>query len=67
MRYRYQWIEPDPDMGEYLARCIDNKTGKVVVQYDCGDPADWNPEYGGETRAEMLEGRGFDPLEKYEI
>jgi hypothetical protein len=63
--YRYQWI--DPESWEHLVKCRDNVTGKIVAQYDAGDPADWNPQYGGKTQNEMLENRGLDPLEKYEI
>ena len=61
--YRYRWRYPEPEFGGYLARCIDLKTGGCVCQYDLGDPADWNPEYGGESQSDMLRNQGLDPSE----
>lgn len=46
------------------AICVDMKTGKIVCRYDLGDPADWNPDYGGQSRSEMLWSRGLDPNER---
>ena len=53
---RYQWDQDDDD-----AFCIDRATGKVVVRYDLGDPANYAPSYGGWSKREWLERKGLDP------
>ena len=47
--------------------CIDRLTGKVVVRYDLGDPANYNPDYGGLSRSEYLERKKFDPSERMRL
>lgn len=46
------------------AVCVDQATGKEVVRYDLGDPANWHSEYGGWSHDEYLERKGFDPNER---
>lgn len=70
---RYIWRsvpEPgtnDPDYGpNYLMQCWDYLTGKCVVSYDLGDPANYDPNYGGWSCEQWLEARGLDPRERIE-
>lgn len=41
--------------------CIDRLTGQVIVRYDLGDPANYNPAYGGWSKDEYLEHQNRDP------
>lgn len=47
--------------------CIDRMSGHVVVRYDLGDPANYDPNYGGRSRAEYLERKKFEPQERVRI
>jgi hypothetical protein len=60
-RRRYEWRESDFHSECW---CVDLLTGKEVCRYDLGDPADYDPNYGGHTEREMLEMKGFDPDER---
>lgn len=53
---RFVWDQDDED--EF---CIDRATGKTVVRYDLGDPANYSPAYGGWSKDEWLEKKGLDP------
>lgn len=59
---RYQW-----DADDYDQFCIDRATGKEVVRYDLGDPANYAPSYGGWSKREWLERKGLDPDATVEV
>lgn len=63
---RFQWLIDDNAYGDrdYDQVCIDRRTGQIVVRYDLGDPANYDPNYGGWSRSEYLERKGFDPTER---
>lgn len=68
---RYDWdqecVHRGYDYDDYDQICIDRLTGKVVVRYDLGDPANYSPAYGGWSKSEWLERKGLDPDEEIEI
>lgn len=59
---RYTW---DVDHEDQI--CIDRATGKEVVRYDLGDPANYAPSYGGWSKREWLERKGLDPDATVEV
>lgn len=64
---RFVWSQEGD--GEYVcdAICTDRLTGKVVVRYDMGDPANHDPAYGGWSKREYLEHKKLDPDEEIEL
>lgn len=59
---RFVWDQDDED--EF---CIDRATGKTVIRYDLGDPANYSPTYGGWSKDEWLENKGLDPRATVEV
>lgn len=70
---RYVWSEqgsgPMDEDGfcDMDAICTDRKTGKVIVRYDLGDPANYAPSHGGWSKNEYLERKKLDPNEEIDI
>lgn len=59
-------------VGRYARRICDNeddcdviwrdrKTGAVVIHYDGGDPAEWDPKRGGMSDTDRMKSLGLDP------
>jgi len=61
---RYKWDIDDEAEEEF---CIDRATGKEVVRYDLGDPANYAPSYGGWSKREWLERKGLAPDATVEV
>lgn len=66
-RRRYVWTTEPSIYGHHEDDkdhvCRDRLTGKVVVRYDWGDPANWSSEYGAPSDREYLSRKGLDPDE----
>lgn len=69
---RYAWsrdvddrFDDGPEWHDEI--CVDRLTGEVIVRYDMGDPANYNPAYGGWSKDEYLENQGRDPREEIDI
>lgn len=68
---RYVWRnKPEPgydwDSSRINAECWDRLTGKCLLRYDLGDPANWDSNYGGWSNSEWIESRKADPKERIE-
>ena len=67
---RFHWTtEPNGYTdGEGLDEiCIDRMTGKVIIRYDLGDPANYAHSHGGTSRSEKLERMKLDPRERIPV
>ncbi|MHB1086752.1 MAG: hypothetical protein ACYCZ0_03325 [Minisyncoccota bacterium] len=63
---RYAWSEDVDDRFDEAPQwadtiCTDRLTGEVIVRYDMGDPANYNPAYGGWSKDQYLEEQNRDP------
>jgi hypothetical protein len=66
LRYK-MWVDEDPrdwDSTFCDQVCTDRVTGQEVFRYDLGDPANYNPEYGGYSDTERFERRGLKRSER---
>jgi len=69
---RYAWsqdvddrFDDGPEWADEI--CVDRLTGEVIVRYDLGDPANYNPAYGGWSKDEYLENQKRDPRAEIDI
>lgn len=61
---RYDWQQDEDMEDEY---CVDRLTGREVVRYDLGDPANYAVSHGGWSKREWLEREGLDPDAEIDI
>lgn len=59
---RYRWYQTEED-----ECCLDRKTNTTIISYDLGDPANYNPSYGGWSKAEYLKNVSRDPDEEIDV
>lgn len=64
---RYVRSTYEPDDYTYDIIWKDRLTGETVFSYDGGDPANYNPAYGGVSDAEAFSRRGLDIYDEVEI
>lgn len=62
---RYVWSISGYDDEDQI--CTDRLTREVIVRYDLGDPANYNPAYGGWSKDEYLEHQNRDPRAEIDI
>lgn len=64
---RYERRTYEPDDYTYDIMWIDRTTGRSVYSYDGGDPANYNPAYGGVSDADAFAEMGLDIMDECSI